>query len=64
MALKLDKGGNKDAATQVGKALAASASAAGVEKVFFDRRSAKNQYSYHGRVEALIEGAREGGLQL
>ncbi len=42
----------------VGKIIAEKAKAAGVEKVVFDR----NGYLYHGRVKALAEGAREGGL--
>lgn len=42
-----------------GKAIAEAARAAGVEAVVFDR----NGYRYHGRVQALAEGAREGGLQ-
>ncbi|MCA0269368.1 MAG: 50S ribosomal protein L18 [Bacteroidetes bacterium] len=42
-----------------GKRLAEAAKAAGVEAVVFDR----NGYRYHGRVQALAEGAREGGLQ-
>jgi len=52
--------GNKTAqATEVGKALAASAKDAGVETCVFDRGG----YLYHGRVKALAEGAREGGLK-
>jgi len=45
-------------AEQVGKALAERAKAAGVETAVFDRGG----YQYHGRVKALAEGAREGGL--
>jgi len=57
---KLKKGGaNTDAAAEVGKLVAARAKKAGVEKVVFDR----GRYIYHGRVKALAEGAREGGLQ-
>ncbi|RJP75826.1 MAG: 50S ribosomal protein L18 [Candidatus Zixiibacteriota bacterium] len=44
----------------VGKALAASAREKGIEKVVFDR----NGYLYHGRIKAVAEGAREGGLIL
>jgi large subunit ribosomal protein L18 len=52
-------GGNKAAAAVVGKALAERAKAAGIDKVSFDRRS----YKYHGRIAALADAAREGGLQ-
>ena len=52
-------GGNKSAAGEVGKLLAARAQAQGVERVVFDR----NGRRYHGRVRALAEAAREGGLQ-
>jgi large subunit ribosomal protein L18 len=45
-------------ATQAGKLLAERAKAAGVDAVVFDRGG----YQYHGRVKALAEGAREGGL--
>lgn len=56
---KLKTGANTDAATEVGKLVAERAKKAGVEKVVFDR----GRYIYHGRVKALAEGAREGGLQ-
>ena len=47
-----------ETAAAVGKALAEAAKEAGIESVVFDR----NGYQYHGRVKALAEGAREGGL--
>jgi len=52
-------GGNKEAAQLVGKALASRAKAAGIERVCFDR----GPFKYHGRVQALADAAREGGLQ-
>jgi large subunit ribosomal protein L18 len=52
------KGDKSDQAAQVGKALAQAAKKAGVEGVVFDRGG----YLFHGRVKALAEGAREGGL--
>jgi len=54
----LKTGANVEAAKRVGKELAERAKKAGVDKVVFDRGS----YLYHGRVKALAEGAREGGL--
>ena len=45
-------------ATEAGKLLASRAKAAGIESAVFDRGG----YQYHGRVKALAEGAREGGL--
>ncbi|MCD8390728.1 MAG: 50S ribosomal protein L18 [Firmicutes bacterium] len=52
-------GGNVEAAKKVGKAVAEKALAAGIKQVVFDRGG----YVYHGRVAALAEGAREGGLE-
>jgi large subunit ribosomal protein L18 len=52
-------GGNVKAATVVGKKLAEAAKAKGITKAAFDR----GHYRYHGRVKALADGAREGGLQ-
>jgi large subunit ribosomal protein L18 len=51
--------GNIDAASAVGKLVAERAVAAGVSKVAFDRSG----YKYHGRVKALADAAREGGLE-
>lgn len=53
------KSTNIGLATEVGKKLAEKAIAAGVSSVVFDR----NGYQYHGKVKALAEGAREGGLK-
>ena len=54
----LRTGADKAAAAAVGKLLAERALAAGVKEVVFDRGS----YLYHGRVKALADAAREGGL--
>ena len=54
-----DYGGNKGAASKVGKLLAERATAKGIETCVFDRGG----YIYHGRVQSLAEGAREGGLK-
>ena len=56
--LGLEGGSNKDAAKQVGLLIAQKAKEAGIVDVVFDRGG----YVYHGRVQALAEGAREGGL--
>ena len=50
---------NTEAAAKVGKVIAERAKAAGIEKVAFDRSG----YRYHGRIKALADAAREGGLQ-
>jgi len=55
----LKTGADKDAATAVGKLIAERSKAAGVTAVVFDRGA----YLYHGRVKALAEAAREGGLE-
>ncbi len=55
----LKTGADKDAAVAVGKRIAERATAAGVSAVVFDRGG----YKYHGRVKALADAAREGGLQ-
>ena len=54
----LKNGGNTAAATAVGKRIADKAKALGIEAVAFDRSG----FKYHGRVKALAEAAREGGL--
>ncbi|MEE4280129.1 MAG: 50S ribosomal protein L18 [Halieaceae bacterium] len=56
--LRSGKTGNIEAASAVGKLVAERAQAAGVSKVAFDRSG----YKYHGRVKALADAAREGGL--
>ena len=53
------KGGTKGAAEVVGTALAEKAVAAGIRKIVFDR----NGYPYHGRIQALADAARKGGLE-
>jgi large subunit ribosomal protein L18 len=57
--LKSFKGSKTDQAAEVGKLLAQNAKKAGVETVVFDRGG----YLYHGRVKALADAAREGGLK-
>jgi large subunit ribosomal protein L18 len=59
LSLKSFKGSKTEQAAAVGKALAEVARKAGIEAVVFDRGG----YLYHGRVKALAEGAREGGLK-
>jgi large subunit ribosomal protein L18 len=56
---KLKTGANVEAAGEVGRLIAARAVEAGVRQVVFDRGA----YLYHGRVKALAEAAREGGLE-
>ena len=52
-------GGNAEGAAAVGKAIAEAAVKQGITEVVFDRGG----YIYHGRIKALAEGAREGGLK-
>jgi large subunit ribosomal protein L18 len=56
---KVKSGGNVAGAKTIGKVLAERAKNAGVTKVVFDRSG----YLYHGRVKALADAAREGGLE-
>jgi len=56
---QLANGGNKAAATAVGKRIAERAKQLGIERVAFDRSG----YKYHGRIKALADAAREAGLK-
>ncbi|HLU77560.1 MAG TPA: 50S ribosomal protein L18 [Burkholderiales bacterium] len=56
---QVPNGGNVNAASAVGKRIAEKAKQLGIEEVAFDRSG----YKYHGRVKALAEAAREGGLK-
>ncbi len=56
---KTFKGDKSEQAAEVGKLLAATAKKAGIDACVFDRAG----YLYHGRVKALADGAREGGLE-
>lgn len=58
--IKASGGGNIAAAKEVGKEIAEKAKQAGITQVAFDR----NGFRYHGRIKALADAAREGGLQL
>tara|TARA_B100000676_G_scaffold291460_1_gene326021 strand:- start:65 stop:415 length:351 start_codon:yes stop_codon:yes gene_type:complete len=57
--IRSENKGNVSDAAKVGTAIAAKAKEAGIEQVAFDRSG----YKYHGRVKALADAAREGGLQ-
>jgi len=57
--LRIENKGNSEDAAKVGKLIAEKAKELGVEKVAFDRSG----YQYHGRIKALADAAREGGLQ-
>jgi large subunit ribosomal protein L18 len=55
----IERGKKTEKSTEVGKRIAARAKDAGITKVVFDRAG----YKYHGRVKAVADGAREGGLE-
>ena len=57
--LKVGAGKKAERSAAVGKAIAAAAKKAGITRVVFDRAG----YKYHGRVKAVADGAREGGLE-
>ena len=59
VSLKLENGGNVEAAKKVGEAIAKAALAKNITNVVFDRGG----YVYHGRVQALADAAREAGLK-
>ena len=54
-----DKTGNVESAKEIGKLIAERAKSAGISKVAFDRSG----FMYHGRIKALADAAREGGLE-
>lgn len=56
---KVESGGNKEAAKEVGKLIAAKAAEKGIKSVVFDRGG----YIYHGRIKELADAAREAGLE-
>ncbi|HIC40178.1 MAG TPA: 50S ribosomal protein L18 [Piscirickettsiaceae bacterium] len=58
LSAKIKNGGNKDAAMKIGSEIAKAAKKAKVTKVTFDRSG----FKYHGRVKALADAARDGGL--
>ena len=59
LCLRIKNGGNVNAATILGEALALKAQEKGIKKVCFDRGG----YLYHGRIKAFAEAARKGGLE-
>ena len=60
LAKEMQNGGNKAAATSIGAALAQAMKNKGIEKATFDR----NGFAYHGRVKALAQAVRDGGVKL
>jgi large subunit ribosomal protein L18 len=59
LSLKVKTGGNVAAAREIGNAVAEAAAKQGIKKVVFDRGG----FLYHGRIKALADAAREGGLE-
>jgi len=59
LSMKVKTGSNVAAAREIGKAVAEAATAKGIKKVVFDRGG----FLYHGRIKALADAAREGGLE-
>jgi large subunit ribosomal protein L18 len=59
LSLKVKTGGNVAAAKEIGKSVAEAAVKQGIKKVVFDRGG----FLYHGRIKALADAAREGGLE-
>jgi large subunit ribosomal protein L18 len=57
--LSIEQGKKAERATEVGRLLAEKAKAAGISRVVFDRAG----YRYHGRIKAVADGARKGGLE-
>jgi large subunit ribosomal protein L18 len=57
--LGIDQGKKSEKATEVGKLIAERAKTAGISRVVFDRAG----YRYHGRIKAVADGARKGGLE-
>lgn len=58
ISVSVKNGGNVEAATLVGKAIAAKATAAGIKEIAFDRSG----FRFHGRIKAVADAARENGL--
>ncbi|KAJ8602304.1 hypothetical protein CTAYLR_007869 [Chrysophaeum taylorii] len=61
---KIDNGGNIAAASVVGAHLAEKLKDKGIESLYYDRFSGSHKYLFHGRVKALVDGVREGGIQI
>ncbi|KAJ1458515.1 hypothetical protein M885DRAFT_436405 [Pelagophyceae sp. CCMP2097] len=61
---KKNAGANVDASAKVGALLAARCKEANIEMLYYDRFSGSHKYLYHGRVKALVESVREGGITI